>query len=172
MKRGGVTLIEIILVLVIVGIGAVLAVPRIQVGIENKTSKQALFTLMTIANAAKMHRVDTGSWPTTISNLEPYDAATNLLGKGYVKPVEYFHQYVSGVTPAGVQYSFVSSVTLDPNLWRVQGEFVRCVGPMGSCTVVTDRTISFENSASGGSFTDSKGVFSGPYDTFMDQFGS
>lgn len=76
----GVTLLELVLVLVIVAIGGALAYPSIQRGIENQQAKKALETLRTISNAVRLYQLDKGVLPQSITDLE------NLR---YINPTEY-----------------------------------------------------------------------------------
>ena len=80
-RRRGVTLLELIVVLVIVAIGAGLALPSMSKGIENREAKQALQTMRYIAQGVRMYQVDKGVLP---QNLQ-----TDLEVGGYVNPNEY-----------------------------------------------------------------------------------
>jgi prepilin-type N-terminal cleavage/methylation domain-containing protein len=66
----GVTLLELILVLVIIAIGASLAVPKLRRSVENREAKAALETLRSISHAVRMYEVTKGSLPADLHTLE------------------------------------------------------------------------------------------------------
>jgi prepilin-type N-terminal cleavage/methylation domain-containing protein len=89
MKKG-VTLLELILVLVIVAIGASLAVPKLRISIEHREAKAALGTLQSISHAVRMFEVTKDRLPTSLAELEITDPAT---GTHYLDSSEYAPDY-------------------------------------------------------------------------------
>lgn len=70
MNKKGVTLLELILVLVIIAIGASLAVPKLRMSVENREAKAALETLRSISQAVRMFEVTKGRLPANLRELE------------------------------------------------------------------------------------------------------
>ena len=102
MNKRGVTLLELILVLVIIAIGASLAVPKLRKSVENREAKAALGTLQSISHAARMYEVTKGGFPEDfdITDLETTDPETTdpATGTRYLDPVEYAPGYTYGIT--------------------------------------------------------------------------
>ncbi len=90
-KSTGLTLLELILVMVVVAILGAMSVPRINQGIENHRAKAALETLRSISQAVRMYHLNTGDLPDNLEKLEE---------DGYTDPSEY---------ERGYEYSFISS---------------------------------------------------------------
>ena len=94
MHQKGVTLLELILVLVIIAIGASLAVPKLRRSVENREAKAALETLRSISQAVRMYEVTKGELP---ANLYTLETETTTAGSGtgtsygtrYLDPTEY-----------------------------------------------------------------------------------
>ncbi|MBI1977903.1 MAG: prepilin-type N-terminal cleavage/methylation domain-containing protein, partial [Candidatus Omnitrophica bacterium] len=89
----GVSLLELILVIVIMAIGAALVIPRLEQGVENRRAKDALETLKTISNAVRLYELNTGSFPPS-GLLDQEDAIPPgpphvLESGGYLNPKEY-----------------------------------------------------------------------------------
>src|SRR3990167_3231662 len=86
MNKKGVTFLELILVLVIIAIGASLAVPKLRKSVENREAKAVLETLRSISHAVRMYEVTKGNWPAALTELETTHATT---GTRYLDPREY-----------------------------------------------------------------------------------
>ena len=68
-KLGGFTLIELLVVVLIIGILAAIALPQYEKAVGRSRSAEALSKLKTLAQAAEVYRLETGSWPTDFSQL-------------------------------------------------------------------------------------------------------
>lgn len=86
MNNRGVTFLEMILVLVIIAIGASLALPRLRMGVENREAKAVLETLRSISHAIRMYETTKGTLPANLTALETMDFLT---GTRYLDPSEY-----------------------------------------------------------------------------------
>ena len=108
--KKGVTLLELILVLVIVAIGCGLTFPKVQIGIENQGAKKALETMRTISNAIRSYELDHGNLlDDTLPAPQPIDLA-DLQTAGYVNPSEYSTNFSCG-SLGSVFYSINTTVT-------------------------------------------------------------
>ena len=67
--RGGFTLIELMIVIVIIGILATLLIPRIMERPEEARRVKAKMDIKAIESALKLYKIDTGSYPTTEQGL-------------------------------------------------------------------------------------------------------
>jgi general secretion pathway protein G len=67
--RGGYTLLEILLVLVLIGMVAALAVPRLLGGAARARRARATSDLQTLAQALERYRLDAGTYPPTLDAL-------------------------------------------------------------------------------------------------------
>ena len=127
----GLTLVEMVLVLIIVAMGASLATVSLRAGMENRQAKQALETAKSIAHSVRMYQLDTGSLPTQ-SDL------SELIQAGYLKQEEFAFRNK-------VTYSF-SPNTSDPKRWKVTA-------------VRGSRSLQVENRSDSFAVTDSSGLF-------------
>jgi type II secretory pathway pseudopilin PulG len=83
----GVTFLEMILVLVMVAVGAALAVPKLRMSVEHREAKAALETLRSISHAIRMYEVaHKGVLPDSLNVLETTDVD---MGTRYLDPSEY-----------------------------------------------------------------------------------
>ncbi len=75
-RRSGFTLVEMVVVVLIMGIVAAVAMPRMSASTQTAKTNSAKQSLATIRNAIEMYRADTGSNPpdaTTLATvLKPY----------------------------------------------------------------------------------------------------
>ena len=65
----GFTLIELLVVVLIIGILAAVAVPQYQKAVEKAKATEALTLLKTVYQAAKVYKLENGTWPTSLNNL-------------------------------------------------------------------------------------------------------
>jgi len=86
MNKKGVTFLELILVLVIIAIGASLAVPKLRKSVENREAKAVLETLRSISHAVRMYEVTKGE---IASDFDLRDLETSEFGTQYLNPSEY-----------------------------------------------------------------------------------
>ena len=84
----GVTLLELILVLVIVAVGASLTYPKVLKGVENREAKKALETLRTISQSIRLYELNHGNLLDDSGVPVPIDLQ-DLENAGYVKSSEY-----------------------------------------------------------------------------------
>ena len=68
--RRGFTLIELMIVIVIVGILAILLIPRIMERPEEARRVKAKMDIRTIESALKLYKIDSGEYPTTEQGLQ------------------------------------------------------------------------------------------------------
>jgi general secretion pathway protein G len=68
-SRGGFTLIELMIVIVIIGILATLLIPRIMERPEEARRVKAKMDIKAIESALKLYKIDCGSYPTTEQGL-------------------------------------------------------------------------------------------------------
>ncbi len=68
-NRGGFTLIELMIVIVIIGILATLLIPRIMERPEEARRVKAKMDIKAIESALKLYKIDCGSYPTTEQGL-------------------------------------------------------------------------------------------------------
>ena len=80
-NRGGFTLIELMIVIVIIGILATLLIPRIMERPEEARRVKAKMDIKAIESALKLYKIDCGSYPTTEQGL------ISLLKKPETAPV-------------------------------------------------------------------------------------
>jgi len=154
--KQGVTLLEMILVLVIIDVGGSLVLPSLVMGVENRQTKQAVETIKAISHAARLYEQDVGAQPTGITDLELYDAAANPQGKGYLKPQDYAHRWVCGQSGEGFTYLF-SRNAVTPDQWHVEAlRVTRNTNGQDPCSTNTTRFITYTN---GVGFSDSKGLY-------------
>ena len=114
---------EVILVTVIVGIGAGLAIPNVRMGIENRQAKQSLETLRSIHHAIRMYDVDHSALPVNLLALQ---------NAGYLNSAEYaFLRKVGAADLNGYEYS-ISPTT---NIWAQAQRFSTVTVP-GKCREV------------------------------------
>lgn len=130
----GLTLLELIVVMVIVAIAASLALVSLRPGVDNRKARQVLGTAQSIAHAVRMYEQETGNLPTQ-SNL------SELLNQGYLKDDEfaYRNQYT---------YSFVPN-TVTPSRWGIEAS-----------KTDSSRLLRVENRGDSFAVTDSAGVVS------------
>lgn len=83
-KPDGVTLIELLLVLVMVAILGGLGMPFLRKGVENQDAKKALETLRAISQAVRLYELDKGSLASSLTPL------TDIENAGYLNPNEYY----------------------------------------------------------------------------------
>ena len=106
-KIKGVTLLELILVIVIISIGAALAIPSMRAGVEHKQARAALDTLRSFAQAVRMYEVN--------EDILPIDLSTEtLITLGYLSAAELapgFNYSVDASDPASPIVSAVSTET-------------------------------------------------------------
>lgn len=126
----GLTLVEMVLVLVILGVGASLATVSLRAGMENREAKQVLETAKSIAHSVRMYQLDTGSLPTQLDLSE-------LIQAGYLKQEEF-------ASRNKFTYSF-SPNTTDPKRWKVMA-------------VHGSRSLQVENRSDSFAVTDSTGL--------------
>ena len=115
----GVTLIELILVLVMIAIGASLAVPKLRKSVEDREAKAALQTLKSISHATRMYEVSKGQLPANLTVLEttPIDPTK---GTRYLDPTEYAFSppYVYQMQPSFIGAPFIWARKSSPGQLR------------------------------------------------------
>ena len=85
--NGGFTLIEVIVVLMIIGFLASIALPQFSKVIANSQEKADLASIEIIESALEVYRIEEGEYPTNIGN--DFNALiTELNGKGYLRQNE------------------------------------------------------------------------------------
>lgn len=87
-NKRGVSLLELILVIIIMAISAALVFPRAQRGIEHREAKHALETLKTISNAVRLYELNHGNLLDDSIPPQPINLA-DLESGGYLRPTEY-----------------------------------------------------------------------------------
>ena len=70
MKNHAFTLIEVLIVVLIIGILAAIAIPQYQKAVEKNRAMQAIAVLRTVYQAADAFELSTGQWPTDINQLD------------------------------------------------------------------------------------------------------
>ena len=68
-NKNGFTLVELLVVVLIVGILAAIAVPQYQKAIEKSKGMQAITLLRTIGEASNYYYLSSGKWPSSLSEL-------------------------------------------------------------------------------------------------------
>ena len=79
------TLIELLIVVLIIGILAAVALPQYQKTVEKSKATQALTLLKSVYNAAKAYQLANGNWPEDFESLAvtiPFTGQTNFLSSG------------------------------------------------------------------------------------------
>ncbi len=66
----GFTLIEMLVVVLIIGILAAIALPQYQKSVEKSKASQALTLLQSIYQSAQVYRLTTGNWPYNVDQLD------------------------------------------------------------------------------------------------------
>lgn len=109
-RLSGVTLLELLIVLIILAVGSVAVLPKFRKEIENREAKQALETVRMIAQAARMYKVDKGQGPANLAELE---AAGYVDRNSYYKPSIFTY---ASVPPGGtIGWRFIAR-RADPGL--------------------------------------------------------
>ena len=122
----GLTLVEMVLVLIIMAVGATLASVSMRAGLDNRQAKQALETAKSIAHSVRMYQLDKGILPTQ-SDL------TELFQAGYLKQEELAFR-------DKFTYSFAPNL-VSPTQWKVtavRGSRTLQVQNQSDSFVVTD----------------------------------
>lgn len=115
--KKGLSLWEVVLVTVIVGATAALAMPKVKMGIENRQAKQALETLRSIHHAIRMYEVDRSEKPANLQALQ--DA-------GYLSSTEYSYLRANNNTDSsGYEYSIAPTT----NTWAQAQRFTTTTNP-------------------------------------------
>lgn len=118
--KKGLSLWEVVLVMVIVGVAAALASPSVRMGIENRQAKQALETLKSIHHAVRMYEVDHGCLPGAASCIPPppgnKTALQILQDTGYLSSAEYPYLRTGSADPNGYEYKALPNGSAN-NTW-------------------------------------------------------
>lgn len=69
-REAGFTLMEMLVVLVVIGLIAAVAVPQVMKLLESAKHKAARIQLETVSNSLNAYQLDVGSYPTTAQGLE------------------------------------------------------------------------------------------------------
>lgn len=69
-KQNGFTLMEMLVVLVLIGLIAAVAIPQITRLLGSAKSKAAIIQLETLSNSLRYYQLDTGAYPTTEEGLK------------------------------------------------------------------------------------------------------
>lgn len=69
-SRQGFTLIEVVAVMAIIGVLAVAMIPSIGAAIDKSTDTKIISKLTMVDGAAKVYKLETGEYPTTIADLQ------------------------------------------------------------------------------------------------------
>ena len=89
-RRKGLTLIELLLVVIILGALAAIAIPRISTSATTAKTNACNTNVDTLNTAIEMYQIDTGSYPSALSDLTsdanyfPYGAPACPWGTAYV----------------------------------------------------------------------------------------
>ncbi len=70
-QEGGFSLIELLIVVAIIGIIATIAVPQLLDAIDRGRQRRTMADMRNIATANGTYRVDLGTYPTALANLQP-----------------------------------------------------------------------------------------------------
>ena len=146
-NKKGFTLLELLVVVLIIGILAAIALPQYKKAVEKSKATQALTLLQTIYQSAMAYELATGNWPTSVDDLDvnvPSDFLQNgewsinlnntplikgvLLtrtvgkysGTGFSKYKE--HTYV-GIIPTGKNLCFENKRNITPVFNGSQGSY-------------------------------------------------
>ncbi len=95
----GMTLIEILIVLAIIGSVAALLLPNITGGLDKSKVREAKIQLTQVANALSMYYTDCGKFPETLESLKKADAACTNWG-----PKPYYEKNLKD--PFGNEFSY------------------------------------------------------------------
>ena len=100
-NRKGITLLEMIMVVVIVGIAASLTYPKLQKSIDNRRAKAALDTLREISHAARSYRLSHNyTNPANLNTLETTTIPGQMSSRSfYLNPREYAPDYNYNIIP-------------------------------------------------------------------------
>ena len=151
MNKKGVTFLEMILVLVIIAIGASLAVPKLRRSVENREAKAALETLRIISHAIRMYELNEGALP---PNLVALETASGAEDSRYLNPNEY---------APGYQYDMVVGASTEDTLACACKPScgVSCTASAGA-RLLTLRVSSDTAKGQDGAVIDSAGFLSSP----------
>ncbi len=69
-KQAGFTLIEILVVVIIIGILAAIAIPTYLEYVKRGYASDAIVTIQAVLNAAEVYQQETGDWPQDVETLE------------------------------------------------------------------------------------------------------
>jgi general secretion pathway protein G len=111
-NRGGFTLIEILLVVVIIGILAAIVVPRLTGTREDANIAAAKKTMAILRDALNRFEIDTGKYPTTEQSLTAIIAIPSPEPKGWKGP--YIQSKAIPLDPWGNPYIYRYPGTQDP----------------------------------------------------------
>jgi len=101
-SRDGFTLIEILLVVVIIGILAAVAVPNLAGKVGKAQTSAAKSSIAAIESAIDMYEVDNGKFPDSLQNLVTKGSEPNWSGP-YIKKAESLND------PWGTQFQYTKS---------------------------------------------------------------
>ena len=87
---GGFTLVELLVVVLIIGILAAVAVPKYQKAVEKSKAVQAMELLKSLAVATEMHKLTNGTFPRTFNDLDVTIPANFQPAQVISDVIEYF----------------------------------------------------------------------------------
>ena len=120
----GLTLLEIVVVLVIMATGAALAIPRIQEGVAQRRADSAIETLRSMSHCIRMYRLEQEVPPPTLAALEVTTGNGCLDSNQYEKRYNYFY----AVSGANATLSAKDRQSDRGILFPNAGALLRCIG--------------------------------------------
>jgi type II secretion system protein G len=108
----GFTLIELLVVVAILGVLAVVAVPRVMTAIDDAKNNKGKSDLAIIGNALERHYFATGEYPTNLNDLKGEYLKNNFaFTNGYAK----VYYYIYAPTTGTVKYYIVADPGQSPS---------------------------------------------------------